>query len=102
PTYLVRFKPVRHTGERRAPGPAARRGPRQPAEEHQIKTLHQELTATKEFLQSIIQEREAANEELQAANEGLQSSNEELQSTNEELETAKEELQSVKDRKSVV
>ena len=48
----------------------------------------------REYLQSIIQELEAANEELQSANEEILSSNEELQSTNEELETAKEELQS--------
>jgi two-component system CheB/CheR fusion protein len=46
------------------------------------------------YLQSIIQELEAANEELQSANEEILSSNEELQSTNEELDTAKEELQS--------
>src|SRR5207245_10553916 len=61
-----------------------------------------ELTTTKEFVQSSIQEREAANEELQAANEELQSSNEELQSTNEELETAKEELQSVNEELTTV
>lgn len=56
--------------------------------------LRQELTSTRLFLQSVIEEREAANEELKAANEEIQSSNEELQSANEELETAKEELQS--------
>ena len=100
--YLVLFESVPPSGEPRAPGRAAPRGPRQPAVEHQIKNLHQELTATKEFLQSIIQEREAANEELQAANEELQSSNEELQSTNEELETAKEELQSVNEELTTV
>src|SRR5213594_740507 len=100
--YLVLFESVPPSGAPRAPGRAAPRGPRQPAVEHQIKNLHQELTATKEFLQSIIQEREAANEELQAANEELQSSNEELQSTNEELETAKEELQSVNEELTTV
>jgi two-component system CheB/CheR fusion protein len=56
--------------------------------------LRQELMSTRLFLQSVIEEREAANEELKSANEEIQSSNEELQSTNEELETAKEELQS--------
>ena len=56
--------------------------------------LRQELIATKDSLQSIIEEQEATNEELKSANEEIQSSNEELQSTNEELETAKEELQS--------
>lgn len=56
--------------------------------------LRQELIATKEYLQSVIEQHESANEELRSANEEIQSSNEELQSTNEELETAKEELQS--------
>jgi two-component system, chemotaxis family, CheB/CheR fusion protein len=53
-----------------------------------------DLLATKESMQSIIEEQEGTNEELKSANEEIQSSNEELQSTNEELETAKEELQS--------
>jgi two-component system CheB/CheR fusion protein len=56
--------------------------------------LNEELSATRESLQTIIEEHEAANEELRSANEEIMSSNEELQSTNEELETAKEELQS--------
>jgi two-component system CheB/CheR fusion protein len=56
--------------------------------------LERELTITKDYLQSTIEELESANEELKSANEELQSSNEELQSTNEELETSKEELQS--------
>ena len=56
--------------------------------------LTQELAATREFLQSVIEQQEAANEELQSANEEVQSANEELQSTNEELETSKEEIQS--------
>jgi two-component system CheB/CheR fusion protein len=56
--------------------------------------LRRELAASKESLQTVIEEQEASNEELKAANEEIESSNEELQSTNEELETAKEELQS--------
>jgi two-component system CheB/CheR fusion protein len=56
--------------------------------------LRRELAASKDSLQTIIEEQEATNEELKAANEEIESSNEELQSTNEELETAKEELQS--------
>jgi len=56
--------------------------------------LQQELMATREYLQAIIEEQETTNEELKAANEEVLSNNEELQSTNEELETAKEELQS--------
>ncbi len=56
--------------------------------------LEQELRATREYLQLVIEQQEAANEELQSANEEIQSANEELQSTNEELETSKEEIQS--------
>ena len=56
--------------------------------------LKQELAATREYLQSVIEQQEAANEELQSANEEVQSTNEELQSINEELETSKEEIQS--------
>jgi two-component system, chemotaxis family, CheB/CheR fusion protein len=56
--------------------------------------VEQELLATREYLQAIIEEQETTNEELKASNEEALSNNEELQSTNEELETAKEELQS--------
>ncbi|MBO0888596.1 hypothetical protein J2P12_05790, partial [Candidatus Bathyarchaeota archaeon] len=64
--------------------------------------VQQELTSTKEYLQSIIEDKEAANEELKAANEEVQSSNEELQSTNEELETAKEELQATNEELNTI
>jgi len=64
------------------------------ADDQKVLRLKRELEATREYLQSIIEEQEAMNEELRSANEEIQSSNEELQSTNEELETAKEELQS--------
>jgi two-component system CheB/CheR fusion protein len=69
------------------------------ADEHsvlgkQIVQLRQELAATREYLQSIIESQEGTNEELQSANEEIQSGNEELQSTNEELQTSKEELES--------
>jgi two-component system CheB/CheR fusion protein len=60
----------------------------------QIGQLRQELAATREYLQSIIESQEGTNEELQSANEEIQSGNEELQSTNEELQTSKEELES--------
>ena len=62
-------------------------------EQLEIERLSQELAATKEYLQSVIEGQEAANEELRVVNEEVVSSNEELQSMNEELETAKEELQ---------
>jgi two-component system, chemotaxis family, CheB/CheR fusion protein len=64
------------------------------ADEDRISRLHQELQATRLYLQSLMEQYEVANEELRAANEEVLSNNEELQSTNEELETAKEELQS--------
>jgi two-component system, chemotaxis family, CheB/CheR fusion protein len=67
-----------------------------------IAKLEEELAATKEYLQSVIETQEATNEELQSANEEILSSNEELQSTNEELETAKEELQSANEELSTV
>jgi two-component system, chemotaxis family, CheB/CheR fusion protein len=64
--------------------------------------LRQELAATREYLQSIVEDQEAAQEELRSAAEEIQSSNEELQSTNEELETAKEELQSTNEELNTV
>lgn len=60
----------------------------------ELRQLTQELAATREFLQVVIEQQEAANEELQSANEEAQSANEEMQSVNEELETSKEEIES--------
>jgi two-component system CheB/CheR fusion protein len=68
----------------------------------QANKLAQELAATKEHLQAVIETHEATNEELQSANEEILSSNEELQSTNEELETAREELQSTNEELTTV
>jgi two-component system, chemotaxis family, CheB/CheR fusion protein len=56
--------------------------------------VRQDLSTTKLYLQTLIEERDAKNQELLSANEEIQSANEEMQSTNEELETTKEELQS--------
>jgi two-component system CheB/CheR fusion protein len=64
--------------------------------------LKQELAATREYLQSVIEQQEAANEELQSANEEVQSANEELQSINEELETSKEEIQSANEELATI
>lgn len=71
-------------------------------QDEQVLHLQHELEATRQYLQSIIQDLEAANEELQSANEEILSSNEELQSTNEELDTAKEELQSTNEELNTV
>lgn len=60
----------------------------------EVERLKQELLLTSQSMQSLIDERDSANQDLTSANEEIQSSNEELQSINEELETSKEELQS--------
>ena len=52
-----------------------------------------ELAATREHLQILLEEMASANEEMQALNEEVQAANEELQAANEELEAANEELQ---------
>jgi len=91
--FLVLFRPrLMGAATKNKPPKLARRGKQSSADE--IRSLREDLAATRERLQGIIEEQEAANEELRSANEEIQSSNEELQSTNEELETAKEELQS--------
>lgn len=58
-----------------------------------VKELEQDLSATKEYMNTLIEELESSNEELQSMNEEMQASNEELQASNEELETSNEELQ---------
>ncbi len=68
--------------------------PRHAGEEGELLQLRQELAATREHLESIIESQEATNEALTVEHEEVLSANEELQSTNEEFETAKEELQS--------
>lgn len=85
-----RAKPQNKTKSGRGKGKQAP----QAEEDPRMLQLQHDLAAAKEYLQSVIREREADHEAIQAANEEILSSNEELQSTNEELETAKEELQS--------
>ncbi|MEG4407554.1 chemotaxis protein CheB [Microcoleus sp. MON2_D5] len=68
----------------------------------EIARLQEELKNTKDHLQSIIQEHQAANQDLIAANEEILSNNEELQSTNEELETAKEEIQATNEELNTI
>jgi signal transduction histidine kinase/ActR/RegA family two-component response regulator len=65
-----------------------------PQEKRRLRKLEEELIATKEYMQSLIDDQDRTNDDLNSANEELVSGNEELQSMNEELETAKEELQS--------
>ncbi|HEY3498067.1 MAG TPA: chemotaxis protein CheB [Polyangiaceae bacterium] len=98
--FLVQFE--------EAPGaPTSAKGPRLVTRDPSrpdpaVVQLEEELSATRQHLQSMIQDLEAANEELQSANEEILSSNEELQSTNEELDTAREELQSTNEELSTV
>jgi two-component system CheB/CheR fusion protein len=62
--------------------------------QQQLSRSKQDLETTYEELQSTNEELETTNEELQSTVEELETTNEELQSTNEELETMNEELQS--------
>jgi len=62
--------------------------------QEQLTRSKQDLETTYEELQSTNEELETTNEELQSTVEELETTNEELQSTNEELETMNEELQS--------
>ena len=54
--------------------------------------LRNELVATKEYLQSIVEDNATTLEQLRAANEEAQAGNEELETAQEELESANEEL----------
>jgi two-component system CheB/CheR fusion protein len=103
--YLVLFDPATDSSKTpRAPVSSSELESRRDHEgtDDEAQYLRQELLATREYLSSIIQERESANEELKAANEEAQSANEELQSANEELETAKEELQSTNEELATI
>ncbi len=54
--------------------------------------LQRELVASKEYLQSIVEDNAATLEELRAVNEEAQAANEELETAQEELEASNEEL----------
>ena len=74
--------------------PAARRAVPIPTieDDRTSARLRGELLATKEYLQSIIEDNATTLEELRAANEEAQAGNEELETAQEELESANEEL----------
>jgi two-component system CheB/CheR fusion protein len=84
--FLVKFEEARPNG-----GPRARRKPAQQSNGDSAR-LHRELVATKEYLQSIVEDNASTLEELRAANEEAQAGNEELETAQEELESANEEL----------
>src|SRR5205085_6852648 len=92
---------INESGNKGAGGSKPDKAKQKSAYQRVIK-LEQELAATREYLQSIIEDQEATNEDLRAVGEEVESSNEELQSTNEELETAKEELQSINEELTTV
>jgi two-component system, chemotaxis family, CheB/CheR fusion protein len=101
--YLVLFVQA-HARERQqaAAAPPVHSVPEAESADLQLARMGRDLTNTRLYLQSLIEERDARNQELTAAYEEIQSSNEELQSTNEELETAKEELQSTNEELQTV
>jgi two-component system CheB/CheR fusion protein len=76
---------------------------RQPAVEGHGDSLHlrRELAATKDYLQSIVEDNASTQEELRAANEEAQAGNEELETAQEELESANEELNTLNEELKV-
>ncbi len=92
--FLILFEAT----DRRAPIQPAPPEPAPPGSDRQLRrrnvALERELRETRDYLLSLQQQHDTANDELQASNEEVQSTNEELQSINEELETSKEELES--------
>jgi two-component system, chemotaxis family, CheB/CheR fusion protein len=97
--FLILFEPKAVTGK---PRQITGKPGRTRTDTTRIDELESELGATKQYLQTVIEEQEAASEELKSAHEEVQSSNEELQSTNEELLTSKEELQSTNEELNTV
>jgi len=65
------------------------------AEETAVRQLESELFATRQDLQSHIEQLKSLNEELQSSNEELQAANEELETSREELQSLNEELVTV-------
>jgi two-component system CheB/CheR fusion protein len=84
--FLVLFEDAQPNGASRA-----MRKPAIPGNGESAR-LRRELAASKEYLQSIVEDNASTLEELRAANEEAQASNEELETAQEELESANEEL----------
>jgi chemotaxis methyl-accepting protein methylase/signal transduction histidine kinase/chemotaxis response regulator CheB len=103
PLFVVLFEPEQPALAR---SPRLGRVPRKDADRttgpRRLAMLEHELSATTEYLRSLVDEQSRSNEDLGSANEELVSGNEELQSLNEELETAKEELQSTNEELTTV
>lgn len=84
--FLVKFEEAGPGGGPRAMPKPARQSNGESAR------LRNELIATREYLQSIVEDHASTLEELRAANEEAQAGNEELETAQEELESANEEL----------
>ena len=89
--FLVLFEDTGRAGSRKAPKKPSANDNRGSAR------LRRELLATKEYLQSVIDDKATTLEELQAATEEAQAGNEELETAQEELESANEELNTLND-----
>ncbi len=96
--FLVVFEPAPDP----APAPRRAAGKVAPAGRAELQRLRHELSATKQYLHSVVNQHLTTSEELGVTNEELQSTNEELQSSNEEIQTAKEELQSTNEELETV
>ena len=90
--FLVLFKERPSGGA--LPKRRTRRGTEHAAAGTGASDLRRELDETRERLEAVVAEREAANAELREASERFQTGNEELRTINEEFQTAQEELQS--------
>jgi two-component system CheB/CheR fusion protein len=93
--FLVLFADVD-----RKPGPNSAEKPA-PEQHGGGDRLRRELVATKEYLQSIVEDNASTLEELRAANEEAQAGNEELETAQEELESANEELNTLNEELKV-
>ncbi len=60
--------------------------------QHRIRELERNLAASREFLQTTIEQLEVSNEELRASNQELQAANEQLQSSKQELHAVNRKL----------
>jgi two-component system CheB/CheR fusion protein len=94
--WLILFEEPRAKAGARAKAKAAI-VPKSNRDNETILHLEQELRATRDYLQSIIESQEAATEELRSANEEAQATNEELDTAKEELQASNEELNTVND-----
>jgi two-component system CheB/CheR fusion protein len=107
--YLILFEDTEKSGptvpaspESPAGAPPSSRPVSRKEESSRVAGLERALAETRDYIQSVEEQQETANEELQASNEEGQSANEELQSLNEELETSKEELESTNEELTTV